>query len=388
MELTEANFRHEVIDAAPPCGKLGFCLTEDLTGNGRDDVIIGGAGEGFPGKRFINAAERRNVPTLRRLRSMVGFAETNLFWYENPGFRRHDVAVAPHLDVGGAVGDVTGNGRPNVVAGQGLGHHEVYWFEMQDDPRKPWTRHLLTNGFEKYHDLAVADVDDDGSIEVVGVSQESETTFYYDIPSDPRQSPWPERCLHVVDDSQPGEGVAVVDVDGDGTTELIAGTDLYRRSSASGSEWHREPIATGWDRTRVAVADLDGDGELEVVFAEGDSPELGTHPGRVAWFDQPGWEPTMLKEDLFCPHSLQIADFSGNGWPDIYVAEMGLGKNGNPRHLLFLNRGEASFEERTVATGVETHEAKAVDLTGNGRPDVVGKSYGPNHHVDVWYNRD
>jgi len=96
----------------------------------------------------------------------------------------------------------------------------------------------------------------------------------------------------------------------------------------------------------------------------------------------------MLKADLFCPHSLRIADFSGNGWPDIYVAEMGLGKNENPRHPPLLNLGEASFEERTVATGVETHESKAVDLTGNDRPDVVGKSYGPNHHVDVWYNRD
>lgn len=40
MGLTGASprFRHEVIDADPPCGKLGFCLTEDLTGNGRPDV--------------------------------------------------------------------------------------------------------------------------------------------------------------------------------------------------------------------------------------------------------------------------------------------------------------------------------------------------------------
>lgn len=387
MGLTEPTFQHEEIDAAPPCGKLGFCLTEDLTGNGREDVIIGGAGEGFLGKRFINAAERRNVPTLRRLRSMVGYAESNLFWYENPGFQRHDVAVAPHLDVGGSVGDVTGDSRPNIIAGQGLNHHEVYWFEMPDDPREPWTRHLLTDRFEKYHDIAVADVDDDGSAEVVGLSQESETVFYYDIPSDPEQSPWPEQCLHVVDDSRAGEGIVVVDIDDDGTTELIAGTDLYRPSLPSGSGWSREPIATGWDQTRVAVADLDGDGELEVVFAEGDSPELGTHPGRVAWFDQPDWEPTTLKTDLFCPHSLQVADFSGNGWPDIYVAEMGLGTNESPRHLLFLNQGGASFAERTIATGVETHEAKATDLTGNGRPDIVGKSYTPNHHVDVWYNR-
>jgi hypothetical protein len=375
---------HEVVDPDPPCEKLGFCETTDLTGNGRPDVIVGGAGEGFPGRRFIMAAEQRNIPTLRPLRKLAGYAETNLFWYENPGFERHDVAVLPGLDVGAAVGDITGTGRPDVVAGQGLGQTDVYWFEIPDDPREPWTAHLLTDSFEKYHDLAVADVDDDGDPEVVGLSQESETIFYYDVPADPRQSPWPADHRHIVVEGRDVEGVAVVDIDGDGQTELIAGTHLYDRTPESG--WVERPITTDWDRTRVAVADLDGDDELEVVFSEGDSPHLGTHPGRVAWFDPPDWEPHLLRDDLFCPHSLQIADFSGNGCPDIYVAEMGLGKHETPRHLLFVNRGDGEFVEQTVATGVETHEAKAVDLTGNGRPDIVGKSYGPDHHVDVWYN--
>lgn len=390
MELIEStvDFRHEVIDPDPPCAKLGFCLTADLTGNGRKDVIVGGWGKGFPGRRFVKMAERRNVPTFRWLRSMAGVAETNLFWYENPGFERHEVAVAPYLDVGAAVGDLTGDGRPNVVAGQGLGHNDVYWFEIPADPRERWTRHLVTDEFEKYHDLAVADIDGDDDPEVVGISQESETIFYYDVPPDPRQSPWPDDHLHVVDEGREVEGIEVVDVDGDGRTELIAGTSVYRPNPSLASGWEREAIASGWDKTRVAVADLDGDDELEIVFAEGDSPEYGSHPGRVAWFDRPDWEPTFLKEDLFCPHSLQVADFSGNGWPDVYVAEMGLGKNETPRHLLFLNRGDGDFEERTIATGVETHEAKAVDLTGNGRPDIVGKSYGPDHHVDVWYNQE
>lgn len=37
----------------------------------------------------------------------------------------------------------------------------------------------------------------------------------------------------------------------------------------------------------------------------------------------PDWEPAFLRDDLFFSHSLQIADFSGNGWLDISVAEMG-----------------------------------------------------------------
>jgi hypothetical protein len=379
------TFRHERIDENPPCVKLGFCLTADLTGSGRQDVVVGGFGGGFPGKNQIWAAERRGIPTAA-LRSAVGLSERHLFWYENPGFERHEVSFMPALDVGGAVGDITSDARPNVVAGQGLDHMEVYWFDPGDDPRESWSRHLLTDRFEKYHDLAVADVDDDGDPEVVGLSQGAETVFYYDVPDRPRRSPWPDDHLHVLDEGRELEGLAVLDLDGDGRMEIVAGPNVYHRESDAPGGWRREPIAQGWDNTRVAVADLDGDGDLEVLLSEGDSPHLGTHPGRVAWFDPPDWEPTFLHRDLYCPHTLQVADFDGNGYPDVYVAEMGLGENDDPVHLLYHNRGDGRFEAETVCSGVETHEARAVDLTGDGRPDIVGKSYTPDHHVDVWYN--
>ncbi len=380
------DFRHEVIDDSPPCGKLGFCMTTDLTGNGRDDVIVGGAGVGFPGKRFIDRAAEQHLPTFRSLRKRLGLAETNVFWYENPGFRRHDVAVAPYLDVGATLGDISGDGRPNLVAGQGIGHQELYWFEVPRDPRQLWVPHVITDRFEKYHDLSVADIDDDGEPEVVGISQESETIFYFDIPDDPIQSPWPSEYLHIVAEDRLAEGLVVVDLDGDGNTELVAGTHVYRPDTSSRTGWVSEEIAPDWDLTRVATADLTGNGTMDIVLSEGDSPEYGTGPGRVAFFEPPDWEPTVLKDNLFCPHSLQIADFTGNGDHDIYVAEMGLGKHETPHHFLFVNTGQGEFEERVIASGVATHEAKVTDLNGNGRPDVVGKSYTPDHHVDAWIN--
>lgn len=74
LSQTAVDFRHEVLNPDPPCARLGFCLTADLTGNGRQDVIVGGAGEGYPGKSLSDAARERNVPTFHQLRSLVGFA--------------------------------------------------------------------------------------------------------------------------------------------------------------------------------------------------------------------------------------------------------------------------------------------------------------------------
>lgn len=404
------RFEHQTIDGSPPCGRLFVCQPTDLTGDGYPDLIVGGMGaEALP------VIGDRSVPVLGRLLRRL---ERGLFWYENPGAGRHDGTaewtrhtLSPSSDVhalGSALGDVTGNGRLDLLVGQGYGGSDIYWFERPADPRREWTKRLVADDFSKYHDLAFGDVDNDGDPEVVGLSQESRTVFYYDVPSDPTRSPWPSEHLTVVDRGVDVEGLEIADVDGDGDNELIAGTAIYHHSGAAtgtrpssrrvevdggaasdvAAGWTRTDVATGWDWTRVAVGDLDGDGDTEVVFAEGDSPTYGTHMGRVAWFDPPEWEPHVLADDLFCPHTLQVADFDDTGAPDVYVAEMGLGDHDDSaRHLRFRNRGGGEFTEEVVETGVPTHEARAVDVDGDGRPDVIGKSFEPNVHVDVWYNR-
>jgi len=345
------RFRHVTIDPEPPGGEHDVTLLHDLTGNGLPDAIIGS-------KR----------------------GEFNLMWYENPGWARHDMASAPNLEAGGVVVDVNGDGRPDVVVGQQWGGHELYWFECPADPREPWTKHIIENRFEKYHDQAVGDIDGDGEPELVAVSQRSGVLVYYDIPPDPTVSPWPASCCHAIAEGiDEIEGLAIVDIDGDGQTELIAGPSVFRR--AADGTWSARCFAPDYVKTRVGVADLDGDGRLEMVLAEGES-----HPGRLAVCSAPDWTPRVLCDDLFHPHSLEVADFTGDGLPDIFVGEMGLGRNAEPRLILFVNQGGGRFEPTTLSRGIPTHEAKAADMTGNGRPDIVGKSYDPERHIDIWYN--
>jgi len=377
------HFRHERVDSNPPSGRLGSCSTSDLTGNGLPDVIIGGLGDpvniSFMGRSVA-------LRTRMGIGSLIKWLETNLFWYENPGWKRHDMSDSPPLDVSATLGDVTDNRRQDFISGQGLDHQDLYWFEQPEDPRQSWTRRLITDAFEKYHDVAFGDVDNDGKPEVVGLSQESEVIFYYKIPDNPLGSPWPESGRHIIAEEIDVEGVKIVDIDGDGEQELLAGPNVFTQPDDPAEPWERECIAPGWEWTRIAVADVDEDGALEVVLAEGDRPYADGQPGRVAWFDPPDWTPHPLDTDLFCPHSLQVTDFTGSGTMDIYVAEMGLGINKDPEHFVFRNLGGGEFERELIFSGIPTHEAKAVDLTNNGRPDLVGKSYTPDHHVDIWYN--
>jgi hypothetical protein len=382
--VPEVTVSHRRIDDSPPCGRLGSCLTADLTDSGRPDVIVCGLGADLSFALFGRRILPRRIDAIDRAYAHL---ETNVFWYETPGWERHVLARERglHLGVGSTLLDITGNGRLDLVVGQAYEGELVYWYEQPPDPRDPWTQHVLTDAFEKNHDLAAADVDDDGEPEIVGLSQMAETIFYYDVPRAPRKSPWPDEHLTIVDQGRSVEGLAVVDIDGDGETELLAGTNVYHPPNGDGDDWQREEIVSGWDDVRVAVGDLDDDGQPEVVFAEGDSPTFGTHPARVAWFDPPNWEATVLRDGMFCPHSLQVGDVTGTGNPDVYVGEMGLGEHAAPEQVLFRNEGGGEFHEQVFETGIPTHEAKLADLDADGQLDVVGKSYGPDRHVDAWY---
>jgi hypothetical protein len=359
--MNPLTFQHHIIDLNTTGTKNDVCLIGDLNGNRRNDVLIAGK-----------------------------YGENNLVWYENPGrigqpWKRHCVGTA-HTEAGGVLIDVNGSGRRDLVVGDpwdeppGYTNTRLYWFECPADPRDRWRPHVITDQFLKYHDQAIGDVDGDGEIEIVFASQGAQVIGYFDVPADPTVSPWPEVCLHIVAQNTHVEGLAVADVDCDGENEILAGPNIFKRQADS--TWSRLELPVDLDpRTCVAVGDLTGDGNLDIVLSEG---ELDS--ARVMWFRGPTWEPTLLGEGFFHAHSLELADFDGNGRLDILVGEMGLSGFAVPREVVFRNLGGGQFEMQVIGH-YATHAARAGDLTGNGRPDIVGKPYDSgSDQVDLLIN--
>jgi hypothetical protein len=270
-----------------------------------------------------------------------------------------------------------------MIAGQPwnkTGGPELYWFENPGDPDKEWAKRIICSDLDKYHDQAIGDVDGDGKDELVFASQGAKVVGYYDIPEDPRVNPWPVENRHIIDEDIVAEGLLVVDVDQDGQNEIMAGPAYYKKE---GDSWKRYSIDDSFQLTRVAVADLTGDGKNEVVIAEGES-----NPARLAWFSGgPDWKMHPLADDLFHPHSMELADFTGDGKLDIFVAEMGLGKNPDPKVLIYINKGNGKFERYVVDENCATHEAKVGDIGKSGRPSIVGKPYDPGQAVHLWLNK-
>ncbi len=341
-------FRRHTIYKGPPAERMS-CVVGDLNNDGVPEFVIG----------------TRNPETLHWFgRTSSGAWEPHLI-----------DDTFPSISVGGVLVDLTGNGRLDLIASTSDRGNHIYWWECPADPSQRWVRReVFQLPASRTHDLLLADIDGDGRQELYVWNQDAETVFWVPLPDDPYVTPWPD--VRPVVTGIDEQALAAADVDGDGRLELIAGCSWYRLLSSG--EWERHVYTEDYGGTRIVAADFDGDGRPEIAVCEVGA-DIGQPYGRLALF-RPGanpealWEAQVVHDRLFDAHSLQVADFDGDGCPDLYVGEMGLSDwtTHTPVQRIFLSRGDR-MEEHIIDTGVGTHEAQVIEL--DGRVGIVSKPY-------------
>lgn len=281
------------------------------------------------------------------------------------------------LEAGGALVDVDGDGRLDLVAGGDWHGQHLYWWQCPKDPTQPWIRRFITQmPAPQSHDQLAADLDGDGRAEIYFWNQRARTLFVVPIPGRPLQTPWPGISIVCSDVSE--EGLAVADVDGDGESELLAGQSWYKRKRDG--TWQRHPFASGFVSPRLAVADFDGEGKPEIVLTEGDASLHGRAFGRAVRFFRPDdptqlWPFEVLHDRLLDPHSLCVADLDGDGRDELFIGELGDPRGHHahpPAQRVFFSR-DGRLIESIIDRGIGCHEAKAV-ATPRGC-GIVGKPY-------------
>ena len=165
-------------------------------------------------------------------------------------------------------------------------------------------------------------------------------------------------------------GVAVADLTGDGTLEVVvgrSGDQVTVYNAAGGVVWSRNPFGSGEVRT-LAVEDLEHDGALEIVAGRasgGDTKQLDVFSAggtpRAGWparrDGEPGYGWGMYNENV------AVADLNGDGYKEIFGPT-------DTHYITALDRdggqlpANAIYGAGKVWSQVGVHVDHAVDLRG------------------------
>jgi hypothetical protein len=289
------------------------------------------------------------------------------------------------IEAGGTVCDIDGDGDLDIVMGEDWQGNHVWWWENpypKYDPAKPWVRRAVKNsGANKHHHQLFGDFDGDGKQELVFWNQNARTLFLADIPSNPKATePWPYQAIYTYTGGE-SEGLARADLDGDGKEEIIGGGRWFKHNS--GTSYTAHIIDDTQRFAKAAAGQLKKGGWAEAVFVPGDAI------GRLKWYEWTGKEwvgHDLLGEDVVHGHSLELADFNGDGNLDIFCAEMAKPGHGDKATMwMFYGDGNGDFTKQVISVGIANHESKVGDLDGDGDIDICDKPYNwDTPRVDVW----
>jgi hypothetical protein len=326
-----------------------------------------------------------------------------LYWFENDGrgrFRQHFIEkhYPTRLERHG-IGDINRDGKPDVVIVENL-KGDVLWYQNSGKPAQDphWQRFVLCK--EKIpgaYDVALADLDGDGDLDVAASSWRLSNNFvWFENPGKPEAAKeWP---MHVIEDKvSETRMIRAGDLNGDGKIDLVgtgSGAALvvwYENPGDPRTQaWKKQVIDAGSKRpVHGQPVDLDKDGDLDVVLAVGMG---GDEAGAVVWYEnlgKPGkgreWKRHTIGQPLAQAIEAAAGDLDGDG--DLDVVATAWGAEG--QLVWFENPGEPRGPWRRHALKPKWQRANQVilaDLNGDRRLDIVAGAERSANEVRWWRN--
>jgi len=310
-------------------------------------------------------------------------------WYENSGdpvngpWTEHTFARW-HQDGVVRVADMNEDGRLDVILTESETTHQVSWFEAPEDPAQGgWAEHVIWPSLEKGHSLGVADLDNDGDLDVATAEMHQsedpdEVVVFINQGGALR---WQKQVLS----NTGSHGIRLGDFDGDGDIDIfgsnwrsvaqdsLAYVDLWRNNLGTTAalplnRWRRHVIdrQKPWRSVFISSGDLDADGYRDIVTGGW-------------WYRNPGscggkWLRRSLGEPL--RNMAAVYDFDSDGLPDV-LGTTGKGSEPSAEFVWAHNTGSGKFEllKNIPAAQGDFLQGVAVASAGPGGPTGVVLSW-------------
>lgn len=304
-----------------------------------------------------------------------------LLWFENPTWERHVLLSGVSHAINCVPVGADADGIPEIVLASGFDNRAknstgvVSVLHHDGDPRRPW-KVTEIDRIPTSHRLRLADIDGSGKPVVINAALTGGDAAPPDFRGPTpmvfyRPGVWKREPI------EPGNnglvhGLFIMDWDGDGRDEILTagfeGIHLFK--FGRDRKWTRTLIAAGspepWPKSGASDIAVGRTGKERFIAAI--EP---WHGNVVAIYRQRGgkWERQVIDSSLADGHTIQTADFDGDGNDEVIAGYRGGDHN---LYLYRYDKAAAEWHRETVDQGGMGAAACAVaDLNGDGRPDVA-----------------
>lgn len=272
-----------------------------------------------------------------------------------PSFESRTIETNAVLWWARALGDVNGNGLTDLLLQDNNGHGGVLrWYETRD-PGTAWTMHVIAekapNGSTfAAGDLAAADINNDGSLDVLGLAH----------PGEWKQAGAP--------------------------TEIYWYENPMPKGDPARDAWTAHPIGRAPAFVKdLRLADFNGDGRLDLVV-------ITFEGNRFLVFRQDAPTKWTKVQDFVIPNlheGLDVGDITGNGRPDVATNGYWVENPGGDLTGEWILRSiDAKWHNQTGDWSRNATKVFCRDITGDGRVEIfISHSERAGYPVS-WYRAE
>ena len=306
---------------------------------------------------------------------------------EGQPWKRHSIDATSKGADGVKLGDINGDGLPDIVTGwEEGGEVRLYLHPGYAKSREPWPR-VTVGRVRDAEDAIFADLDGDGRLDVVSCTEGgTRTVYWHRFTGSPGEllSPdkWTTTAFPALAKKEMWMQAVPMNVDGENGTDLI----LASKNKDASIGWLQAPPQpndlaawkyhklrdAGWIMS-LTLHDMDHDGDDDLLFTDRKGSRTGVfwlkNPGAAAARAHAEWKEHAIGAQGRQVMFADIADINGDGLQDVVAAVKPVDI------LIFLAQRDGTWQPQSISlTADKLGDAKAVkagDLNGDGLTDLL-----------------